>query len=187
MATHIPTTEPVTLIAGDTAQWCITLPNYPASEGWALFYTLITSAEHYTFGSVPSGDAHLVTVAASTTANWAPDRYTWRCQAKKDAEVFTVGSGRLTLQGPFTDSDEASDIRSHARKTLDAVEAYLENPNNLTSAMYEIAGRKLQRLSIPDLLTLRSRYQAEVAREEAAALVGRGLPDRRRVFVRFGP
>ena len=49
-----------------------------------------------------------------------------------------------------------------------------------------IAGRKLQRLSIPDLLTLRDRYKAEVAREDAAAQVGRGLPLKNRIFVRFG-
>jgi hypothetical protein len=48
-----------------------------------------------------------------------------------------------------------------------------------------IAGRELWRISITELLVLRSRYQMEVAREEAATSVGRGLPDKRRVLVRF--
>ena len=38
-----------------------------------------------------------------------------------------------------------------------------------------------------DQLTLRDRYRAEVAREGAAANAARGLPDKRRVIVRFGP
>jgi hypothetical protein len=111
--------------------------------------------------------------------------YSWRAQVSKAGQVFTVASGSIVVQPAFAAS--TLDNRSHARKALDAVQAYLENPANLSAAMYEIAGRKLQRLSIPDLLTLRDRYQFEVAREEAAALVARGLPDKRRVMVRFGP
>jgi hypothetical protein len=100
-------------------------------------------------------------------------------------EAYTVASGTITVQPAF--SAATLDSRSHARKTLANIEAYLENPGNLTSSMYEIAGRKLQRFGIPELLSLRDRYRAEVAREDAAANVGRGLPDRRRVLVRFGP
>jgi len=39
---------------------------------------------------------------------------------------------------------------------------------------------------VDDLLALRDKYRAEVLREDAAAAVAAGLPDRRRVFVRFG-
>ncbi len=185
MAATTPTTEPAVILAGDTAKWVISLPDYPASEGWSLSYTLINSAAKISISSSAAGDDHLVNTAAATTAAYAAGSYTWRSQVSKAGEVYTVASGTLQVQGSF--GAATLDARSHARKALDAVEAYLENPGNLTAAMYEIAGRKLQRLSIPDLLTLRSRYQMEVAREDAAARVGRGLPDKRRVMVRFGP
>lgn len=185
MAAPIPTTEPTTLLAGDTASWLITLAHYPASDGWALVYTLINATAKITFTSAASGDTHQVTVPAATTSAWAAGQYTWRCQAVKAAEAYTVASGTVQVQGSF--SAATFDARSHARKTLDAVEAYLENPQNLTAAMYEIAGRRLQRLSVPDLLTLRDRYRAEAAQEEARARIARGLPNPGRVMVRFGP
>ena len=185
MAALIPTTEPIPLLAGDTATWRISLPDYQASDGWALAYTLINATSKISISSTALGDDHLVNVAAATTAAWTAGNYAWRAQVSKAGDVFTVASGNIVVHPAFAAS--TLDNRSHARKALDAVQAYLENPANLSAASYEIAGRKLQRLSIPDLLTLRDRYQFEVAREEAAALVARGLPDKRRVMVRFGP
>lgn len=185
MAAPTPTTEPATLLAGDTAAWLITLGDYPATEGWSLAYTLINSASKITFSSTAAGNTHAVNVPAATTATWVAGSYTWRCQAIKAAEAYTVASGTLQVQGAFTAA--TLDARSHARKALDAVEAYLENPQNLSAASYEIAGRKLQRLSIPDLLTLRDRYRAELATETARARIARGLPNPGRVMVRFGP
>ena len=66
------------------------------------------------------------------------------------------------------------------------IEAYLQNSANLTAASYEIAGRKLQRFGITDLLVLRDKYRGEVLREDAAAGFAAGLPNRSRVMVRFG-
>lgn len=185
MAAPIPTQEPATLLAGDTATWLRSLPDYPASDGWALAYVLINATDKIEISSTASGASHLVNESASVTTDWVAGSYAWRAQASKAGQVFTVATGRIVVQADF--AADTLDTRSHARKTLDAVQAYLENPAHLGAASYEIAGRKLQRLSIPDLLVLRDRYQFEVAREEAAALVARGLPDKRRVLVRFGP
>ncbi len=185
MAAPTPTTEPAALLAGDTATWQITLADYPATDGWALNYTLINAAAKITFTSTAAGADHLINVAATTTATWAAGSYTWRAQAVKGALATTVASGTITVKPAF--GAATLDARSHARKALAAVEAYLENPQNLTAAMYEIAGRRLQRLSVPDLLTLRSRYQWEVAQEDNRERAARSLPDARRVMVRFGP
>ena len=71
MAAPTPTTEPATLIAGDTARWIKSLPEYLASAGWALTYTLINATNKITFSAAASGDDHLVNVAAATTGSWA--------------------------------------------------------------------------------------------------------------------
>lgn len=184
MAAITPTTEPIVLLAGDTAKWLKTVPDYPATEGWVLSYTLVSAATRITFSATTSGTDYLVNVAASTTAGWAAGIYEWRAQVSLSGQVFTVASGSITVQPSF---GSAVDGRSHARKALTNIEAYLENSANLTAASYEIAGRKLQRISLPDLLTLRDKYRGEVIREDAAANVARGLPDKRRVMVRFGP
>jgi hypothetical protein len=98
--------------------------------------------------------------------------------------VFTVGTGTITVQASF--GAATLDNRSFARVALANIEAYLQNSANLTASSYEIAGRKLHRISVPDLLTLRDRYKAEVSREDAANNAALGLPDKRRVYVRFG-
>ena len=185
MAATTPTSEPSVILAGDTAKWLISLPDYPATEGWALAYTLINATAKITITATASGVDHLVTAAAATTAAYAAGSYTWRSQVSRAGEVFTVATGTVQVQGSF--GAATLDARSHARKALAAVEAYLENPQNITAASYEIAGRKLQRLSIPDLLTLRDRYRAELATEAARARIARGLPNPGRVMVRFGP
>ena len=184
MAAKTPTTEPAELIAGDTAQWLKTLADYLPSDGWALGYTLINATAKITFAATASGDGFLVNVAATTTTAWEAGSYSWRAQVSKGAEVYTVGSGTMAVQASFSAS--TLDNRSFARVALANIEAYLKNGANLTAASYEIAGRKLQRISVPDLLALRDRYKGEVAREDAAARVAAGLPDNRRVMVRFG-
>jgi hypothetical protein len=183
MAANTPTTEPTALIAGDTAKWLKTLTDYPASEGWTLSYSLVSAANRINFSASASGDLYLVAVPAATTSVWVSGSYEWRAQVSKSGEVFTVATGSILVQPSF---GSAVDNRSHARKALTNIEAYLENAGNLSAASYEIAGRKLQRINLPELLAMRDKYKGEVAREEAAANVGRGLPDRRRIMVRFG-
>ena len=182
MAASIPTTEPAVIVAGDTAKWTKSLADYSAADGWALSYTLVNAANRYTFSATASGSDFSVTVAAGTTTAYVAGLYDWRAQVAKAGEVFTVGSGQFTVQPSFA---SATDGRSSARKSLDQVVAYLADSNNLQAAEYEIAGRRLKRLSVPDLLALKSHLSAEVQRETAASRVAAGLPDQRRIFTRF--
>lgn len=183
MSAPIPTTEPANLPAGDTATWQRTLASYPASDGWALTYTLVNASQRYTATATAVGDDHLINIPASTTATWAPGWYDWRAQASKSGQVFTVAAGRLQVLPTF---GTATDARSHAQKVLEAIQAYLENPVNLAASEYEIAGRSLRRHSIPELLALRDRYQFEVNREANAQRAAAGLAPRGRIAVRFG-
>lgn len=180
----IPTSEPSTVNAGDTIRWNKTLADYPASDGWALAYTLLNANSKITINASASGSDHAVTVPAATSATWTAGTYTWRAQVSNAGEVYTVGEGRITVAPSF--GAATLDTRSSARKALEAVEAYLADPNNLTAASYEIAGRSLDRFPLPDLWKHRDRLRFEVAREDAATRAAAGLPDTRRVFVRFG-
>lgn len=60
-----------------------------------------------------------------------------------------------------------SDIRTHARVALDAIEAVLENRATVDQQSYSINNRQLVRMTIKDLLYFRDYYKGEVAREEA--------------------
>lgn len=177
-----PTTEPDLIVAGDTAKWLRSLDDYPANASWVLSYTLVSAANRYTFTATASGADHLVTVAAATTTSWVPGTYTWRAQVSKAGEVYTVGSGSLTVRPSFA---TATDGRSHARRTLEAIEAVIEGRATSEVSYYMIGGRQLRYIEPAQLLALRDRYRAEVAREDAAQRAAAGLPDKRRVFVRF--
>lgn len=183
MAADIPTVEPAQIIAGDTLKFKISLGDYPANEGWTLAYTLVNASTRITFSASADGTEHLVNVSAATTSGYAAGFYDWRAQVSKSGEVFTVRTGRFEVVSGFA---SATDARSHARTVLDNIEAVLENRATSKTLEYEIAGRRMKYIPVAELLQLRDKYKAEVAREEAASDVARGLGDRRRVYVRFG-
>lgn len=181
----IPDIEPTSVIAGDTVRWRRVLADYPASQGWTLAYALLNSAGKVTFIAAADGDAHSVNVPAATTANWMPGDYAWRAQVSKAGDVFTVGEGRMTIRPSF--SAATLETRSAARRALEAVQAYLADPNNLAASQYEIAGRSLRRHTLAELWAHRDRLSIEVRREEAAQRSAAGLPNSQRAYVRFGP
>lgn len=179
-----PTTEPQALNAGDTWRWLKTLAAYPAGAGWVLTYTLINAGGKLTLTATAQGDDHLVHIPAATTAAYTPGTYDWRARVALAGDVYTVGAGRLAVGNAYAAA--TYDARSHARRTLDAIEAVIEGRASSAVAEYAIAGRSLKHIPLAELLALRDRYRAEVLREDAAAAVAAGLPDRRRILVRFG-
>ena len=187
---EIPTTEPGTLTAGDTISWLKTLPEFPATEGWVLEYTLLNAAGKITIGSAAQDADHLVGASATQSAAWPAGEYAYSARVSRTVaavlQAHTVSVGRFTV-APAFGSVNTLDTRSSARQALEAVTAYLANPANLGAASYTIAGRSLGRHGIPELIALKTHLQAEVSREDAAARVALGLPDKRRVYVRFGP
>lgn len=176
----VPTTEPVSVTAGDTLTWRRSLADYPASAGWVLTYALVSGAALYTLTAAADGDDHLVTVAAATSAGYAADTYSWQAYVTLGTERHTVGFGTLTILPNLADQGGGYDNRSHARKTLAALEAWIEN-HDMAVADYQIAGRAMRYISIPDLLKLRDAYKAEVSRETLTASGGVGT----RLVVRF--
>lgn len=183
---------PTQLTAGDSLRLSIPSRGRTVADGWALTFVLAPAAggtryTHSTSTADPdNANAHLLTVPAATTAGWAAGEYTWVLQATRTTERETLESGQTTLRPDPTAGTAPMDLRSTARKALDAINAYLADPTNLAAASYAIAGRNLSRWPRAELLAERGKWQAEVARENAAARLAAGLADRRRVYVRFG-
>lgn len=183
MSVTIPYGEPTQVNAGDTAKWLKALPDYPATDGWVLSYTLVSSTQRLTFNASASGSEHLVNVSAATTAAWVPGTYTWRARVALDGDVYTVGGGQIVVGSAFA---TATDGRSAARRMLDAVEATLEGRASNDVEQLTISGRSVKHMPVADLLALRDRLRLDVAREQAAERAAAGLPARGRVLVRFG-
>ena len=184
MAAKIPNAEPQSLRLGDTATWSRSLADYPASAGWVLSYALVKTGARITFSASASGDDHLVSVPAATTVGWTAGEYQWSARVTKAAEAYTVGSGSIELLVDFATQATGYDARSHARKTLEALEAWIEN-RDMGVAEYEIAGRRLKAIPIGELLKLKSHDAQLVRSEQAATDLVAGLPNRNKIVVRI--
>jgi hypothetical protein len=173
---------PAELIAGDTWEWTRNLSDYPAAT-WSAVWYFEKSDHNFSVTGGTSGDTHTATVAAATSAGHKPGEYRWRLVMTASGVRKTAESGYLdVLRDPAAVGN--ADHRSIARVMLDNVEAYLRDPTNLAAASYSLGGRSLSRWSRSELLTERSRLQAEVMRETQADRLssGVGVP---RLQVRF--
>lgn len=180
MAIDTSNTEPNSIIPGDTVKWTRTFADFPPSAGWALNYELLNAQHRYEIAATADGHAHRVVVSAQTTQGYEPGSYDWRARVTNAEEVYTVATGRLTVTPSF---GSATDIRSHARCTLQAIEAVLEGRATSATAEYEINGRRLKYIPLIELHALRTKYQREVAAEEGKS-GPRGVSGR--IMVRFG-
>lgn len=192
MAT-IPTTEPTTITAGDTVQWTKTLSDYPA-DAYALNYTLqpISGGTPLEVTAAASGTDHAVTISAATSAGYSSGDYRWFSfvsDLATSTQRFTLEHGSLSILPDPATFTTASDLRSHARTVLDAIEAVLEGRATSAQAEYSlnVAGNQTQikYIQIADLLKLRSYYAAEVKREDQAEAIAKGMGSGNRILVRF--
>mgnify|MGYP007002354793 CR=1 FL=1 len=161
MTYPIPTAVPRSLRAGDTATWRRSLSDYPASSGWVLSYVLVKSDTQIIITANASGADHLVSVVPATTLGWIPGIYAWQERVALAGAIHTLSTGTLEIIASFAAATTGLDARSHAQKTLSALESWIEC-HDLAVADYEIAGRKMQFIPIADLLQLRDAYRREV-------------------------
>jgi hypothetical protein len=170
MAQSIPTTEPTRLRAGDTWQWRREdLSDFPATA-WTLTYWFRNSTDHFDVSAAADGTAFAVTVAKANTAAKVAGDYDWVAVVESATERHEIGSGHLTLL-PNLATQAAADLRSFARRMLDAIEAALESrasTDQLDLVNATLEARSIQR-DRAGLIVLRSQFLAEVRREDTRA------------------
>lgn len=186
MAADIPTTEPDVLNVGDTWKWTKTLADYPASV-WTLTYRFKSAAGGFEVVASASGDDHSVTVAYATTSGYTAGFYSWTASASNGSERYIVDSGTCTLNPDFRTgtATAAYDGRTHARTVLDAIEAVIEGRATVDQQEYEIAGRRLKRMPVADLLKFRQHYKTEVQSEVMAEAIRNGTGTGRKIQFRL--
>lgn len=174
-----------TLVAGDTLYFKTAVPQYPANEGWMLTYRLVprSSGTAIVFDASADGPDYVIQIGPSITSVWEPGNYSWFAYVQKTGERYQVEEGAIEITPDYATA-ETLDNRSHARKTLEAIEAVIEKRATQDQMAYTIGTRQLQRMPIKDLISFRNQYRAEVYGEEQkeAAEAGRGSA---RVVVRL--
>lgn len=167
MASTIPSSEPATLVAGDTIAWTRELSDYPAST-WTLAYRLINAANTIDITASADGDTHSVAVSAAVSATYQPGVYTWQAYVTAGAARYTVGSGRIEIKPDLAAQQGGFDTRSEARQILEALR---EGYKTMTLAgsghvfEYQIAGRVMRYHKPADILEAIRYWSVEVARE----------------------
>ena len=187
MAADIPTNEPTILRSGDTWKWTKTLADYPASAPWTLKYRFKNAAGGFEITASASGDGYAVSVTAATTSAYVAGTYSWIAWVEGGtSEKYTVDTGVVVVNPDYRSgtATTALDDRSHARKTLAAIETWIES-RNPGVAEYEIAGRRMKYIPLTDLLKLRQTYKNEVGAEDAREAIASGLATPRRIQFRI--
>jgi len=162
------TSEPASIIAGDTISWKIALPDYPASSGWTLKYKAVCAAGYIAIVSTADGSDHVVSVAKATSAAYTPGTYTLVKYVESATEQVTLAELVLEVKPGIAAKTAAFDNRTHVKKVLDAIEAVLEGRAAVDQQELTIDGTTLKRMPVADLLRLRSLYFGYYRQEKAA-------------------
>jgi len=160
---------PSVLTAGDTFAWTDSLSDYLAPT-----YTLKYSLWKYgkaviTITATADGTDHDIAVSASTTAAYAPGEWQWTAYAEKGAggslERYTIDTGKVTIKPYVAGASSSADLRSHAQKMLDGIEAVMQGRATHAELSLTINGKSIQFLKPSELEAWRNTYRREVNRE----------------------
>lgn len=188
MAIEIPDTEPARVRAGDTVTWRKSLPDYPATDGWVLYYRGINATAKFDITATADGADHLVSVPIATTDDWTAGDYTLIAWVADGTERASLPTSRITVLPNLAAVAVAGyDSRTQAKKMLDAIDAALislSTGERLAVVEAEVAGRRLK-YNIDGLMKLRNLYAAQVRAEEAAERAALGLSPRNTLNVRL--
>ena len=157
---------PQKITAGLTFETRLTLPGYPATE-WAV-QLLLRGPQSININAVADGNDHVIRAAAGVTATWPAGDYWYSLRATKGDDVMEAGSGQITILPDLASASDGFNGKTHAQRTLEAIEAVIEKRATMDQERYRINNRELYRTPIADLLKLRDLYRLEVAREKQA-------------------
>lgn len=179
----VVTAIPSELIAGDTWIFDRDYSDYPRPTWTATAYFENADGTFNVASTVSPAipTAQRFTIAAATTAIYAAGRYRVRVRVTDGTSTFTAESAWIDVAlDPAKVGKQ--DPRSWARRTLDAIEAFLEGNASTAQQSMSVGGRSLSRWSLPELTQWRDRLRQEVRTEEQGSDAGLG----RDIKVRYG-
>ena len=162
---------PTSVIAGDTLKFTINSSPYTVTDGFGINVNFVGPSGNptqYTEAAASTADTTFeLSVAPAVTALYAEGHYNYAIVADDDTDEFTLEQGtfEVTLRA---DLNANNDLRTHARKTLDAIEAVIEGRATKTHLNHTIGGRSIQYMSPRDLIEFRKYYKDLVSKEDGS-------------------
>lgn len=167
------------LQVGDTWQWTESLPEYPASAGWALSYSFYRYGQQVIqVNATASDDDFSIAVPAATTAGKIAGEWQWTAHVTKGSDRFTVGTGTVTLLPDLAAATETTDLRTDNEKILEALIATQQRRATKEQESMQIGGRSIRYMAPDELEKLIGIYTYKVKAEQGRL--------RRIVHTRFG-
>lgn len=188
---NYPQKEPSTLVLGDYWAWKRDdlADTYPIGS-YALTYEFHEDSggggtHKFTLTATEANDTYYIEAASSSTTSYSVGDYIWEAYITKtaDSNRVMVDSGRTTITQNLADTN--ADLRSHAKKVLDSIEAVIEGRASIDQSSMSIGGRSLSRMSVDELMTFRDRYKAEYLKEIKLARIRNGQGTGNTPKVRF--
>ena len=190
-ASNYPSQEPETLVVGDRWVWQRPdlVTDYPTDQ-YALTYEFHCDTggggnHQFTVTASETSTAYVVEVSSTVTENYTAHSYKWYAFITRtsDSQRVAIDNGITTLVVNYADSN--ADVRTHAKKVLDSIQAVIENRATVDQSSFTIAGRSLSRMTIEELFMVRDRYRAEYNEEVKKARIRNKKPSGNLIGVRF--
>lgn len=174
---------PSQIIPGMSITWTVSNSDYPASDGWKIYYILTNKDDRYPFESDADGDDHVLepdTTAWSTSGKFTVLSY---FQLNGAGSKYQHKTETVTVQKGLLEGNV--DSRSDARKCLDAINEALISVSNKTRSEYSIGDRAIKFMSLKELRDHKSYYEQIVFAEEEKERRANGKPSRRTILATF--
>lgn len=168
----VPSQIPSDLIAGDTWIFDRDYGDFQRPTWTAIAY-FENADGTFNVASTLNGTAQRFTITAAVTGTYAAGRYRVRIRVTDGSSSYIAESAWVNVElDPAKAGNQ--DPRSWAKRTLDAVEAFLEGNATTAQQSMSIAGRSISRWSLLELRQFRSELRGEVRTEEQGENAGLG-------------
>ena len=153
---------PRIITTGDTISWNDNFPDLKSTD-YTLTHLIRGTKSHLDVVSVPNNDGWVSAIASSASAALIPDRYWAQIVVFNDSERITLDTLELTVKPNFANLKNF-DGRSDDEKELDAITQAIAVVAKGGVAEYEINGRRVRYRDMNELIRLRDRVRARIAK-----------------------
>jgi hypothetical protein len=184
--------RPTEIISGDTYEYDVSSPDYPASDGWTLkvTYTNAAAFKRVTAATADNGTDYTVTLAVADTTALSAGTYDVLEAVEKPSsgtvtERHTISRYSVTVKANIAGISAATDMRSHAQKMLTLIQTAMELSAGREYVAISVDGQQTQLRSWIEMRKEEAFWQSRVDAEEAKGRAALGLATGRNYHIRF--